>query len=75
LTNERVARKLRRDFQAPFDLPAGPRRVGVSIGAALIDGDRAFHEALHEADTAMYADKRGQSTRFVRDRHLAAQRP
>ncbi|MDX6683247.1 MAG: hypothetical protein QOG94_3286 [Solirubrobacteraceae bacterium] len=72
---ERVARKLRRDFQAPFDLPAGPRRVGVSIGAALIDGDRAFHEALHEADTAMYADKRGQSTRFVRDRHLAAQRP
>jgi diguanylate cyclase (GGDEF)-like protein len=70
---EHVADKLKRDFQAPFDPPAGPRCVGISIGAALIDGDRGFDEALHEADSAMYANKRAQSTRFVRDQ-LAPQR-
>jgi GGDEF domain-containing protein len=38
----------------------------LSIGAALIDGDGAFQEALHEADIAMYTNKRAQSTRFSR---------
>jgi diguanylate cyclase (GGDEF)-like protein len=63
---ERVAHKLKRAFDAPFDLPGGPRCVGLSIGAALIDGAGAFEEALHEADIAMYMNKRAQSTRFSR---------
>jgi diguanylate cyclase (GGDEF)-like protein len=63
---ERIAHKLKRAFDAPFDLPGGSRHVGLSIGAALIDGAGAFEEALHEADIAMYTNKRAHSTRFTR---------
>jgi diguanylate cyclase (GGDEF)-like protein len=63
---ERFAHKLQRAFDRPFDLPGGPRCVGLAIGAALIDGAGAFEEALHQADIAMYANKREHSTRFTR---------
>jgi diguanylate cyclase (GGDEF)-like protein len=55
---EQVARKLRRAFDAPFELPTGQRSVGVSVGAALIEAGCGIDEALHRADLAMYSDKR-----------------
>ena len=55
-----VAGKLRQTFCAPFDLPGGPRLVGVAVGAALIDGATPIEQALHDADLAMYADKQAQ---------------
>lgn len=54
----RVADKLRRAFVPAFDLPAGSRGVGISVGAALFDGDVSLADALRRADEAMYADKR-----------------
>jgi diguanylate cyclase (GGDEF)-like protein len=68
---KQVADNLRRAFDVPFDLPAGPRNVGASVGVALIDGTRKVNEALHDADIAMYADKQSQSTRFARHRDTA----
>jgi diguanylate cyclase (GGDEF)-like protein len=56
-TCELVGCKVREAFEAPFDLPTRPRRVGASIGAALVAGDGTFAQALHNADLAMYADK------------------
>ncbi|MDX6707964.1 MAG: hypothetical protein QOK16_1096 [Solirubrobacteraceae bacterium] len=68
---KQVAHNLRRAFDVPFDLPAGPRNVGATVGVALIDGAREVNEALHDADIAMYADKQAQSTRFSRDLDMA----
>lgn len=59
---DEVARKLRMAFGAPFDLPGGPRQIGVAVGAALVDGDAAVELALRAADVAMYVDKQAQGT-------------
>lgn len=55
-----VERKLRRAFEAPFELRKVRHRIGISIGSALILGGRGWNEALTDADDAMYADKRAQ---------------
>lgn len=57
---DEVARKLRRAFDAPFELRNGRYRVGIAVGSALIIGSRPLEEARTEADDAMYADKRAQ---------------
>jgi diguanylate cyclase (GGDEF)-like protein len=68
-----VARELHAAIAVPFDLPGGPYEVGVSIGYALLDGDRSLADALREADGAMYAVKPATAPRRDPTRPLAGE--
>lgn len=54
-------------LRARHDLPGGPLRVTVSIGAALGRREEQPLDSLHLADQLMYASKRGGRDRVTVD--------
>ncbi len=57
----RVTKALREHFAEPITLSSGQEvRVGFSVGAALFGSQTSAPDAMVEADTALYSDKRAR---------------
>lgn len=62
---QRIGRKLLAAGHEPFDLPAGPARVGLTIGYALAPQSGSdLATLLKQADTALYAGKQAGKGRL-----------
>ncbi|WP_433058760.1 diguanylate cyclase domain-containing protein [Dactylosporangium sp. CS-033363] len=57
LVQTEIVDRLGAAIRAPFNLAAGPVRIGVSIGASTSELHRTAEQLLHDADAAMYRVK------------------
>jgi diguanylate cyclase (GGDEF)-like protein/PAS domain S-box-containing protein len=69
-----VARKILASCDAPFDLAGHPVQIGLSGGIALYpEHGKTFAALSRQADSAMYAAKRGGRMRFMLSRGTEAE--
>ncbi|WP_433218093.1 diguanylate cyclase domain-containing protein [Dactylosporangium sp. CS-047395] len=57
LVQTEIVDRLGAAIRAPFNLAAGPVRIGISIGASTSELHRTAEQLLHDADAAMYRVK------------------